>query len=437
MMRRHAVVMGLTVMVVALNLRAAVASVGPVLPEVRADLGLTGTGAAVLTMLPVLCFGVLAVAAPVLARRVGMEPVLMVALILLTAGLGGRVLGGPSLLLAGTVVVGGSIAIANVLLPPLIKRDFPGGMGAMMGVYTMSLAGSAALAAGITVPLGNAIGQGWRGALWLWTWPAAVAAMAWLPMVSRSTRPPRRRVLGPSLARHPLAWQVTVYFGLQSMMFYAMLSWLPSIYREYGYSPEAAGVPMSLCGLAQIPVTLLLPRFAAKAANQVLYIAASTAFMGAGMLGFLIAPTTAPYLWAVLFGIGTGACLATGLALFVLRTSQVEDTARLSGMAQSIGYLICACGPLLFGLVHDLTNSWITPQVMLILLLVPQLIMGMLAGRARLLYNTPELTQRVPQRLMRQIQHGHPVNPGPFPAPPLPPGSRSHATDPSPLAPAG
>ena len=410
-MRRHAVVMGLTVMVVALNLRAGVASVGPVLPEVRAGLGLTGTGAAVLTMLPLLCFGVLAVAAPGLVRRAGIEPVLMVALLLLAAGLTGRVLGGPSLLLAGTVVVGGAIAIANVLLPPLIKRDFPDRVGLMLGVYTMSLAGSAALAAGVTVPVGNAIGEGWRGALWIWTFPALMAAVLWLPMLSRSTKPPPRRMVGSSLARNPLAWQVTIYFGLQSMMFYAMLSWLPTIYRDHGFSPEAAGVPMSLCGLAQIPVALLLPRLAARAANQVVYIAVSTAFMGAGILGVLIAPTAAPYLWAVLFGIGTGACLAMGLSLFVLRTSQVEDTARLSAMAQSIGYLICAAGPLLFGLVHDLTNTWSVPLVMLLLFLIPQLITGMLAGRARLifntphLFNTPDLTQVVSRHLINQIQY--------------------------------
>src|SRR5262249_48963281 len=143
-MRRPAVMVGITVMVVALNLRAAVASVGPVLPEVRAGLGLSGAGAAVLTMLPVLCFGLLAVAAPALSGRLGIEPVIMLALVLLAAGLLGGALGGAVPLLAGTVVVGGSIAVANVLLPPLIKRDFRAGTGTMMGLYTMSMAGSAA-----------------------------------------------------------------------------------------------------------------------------------------------------------------------------------------------------------------------------------------------------------------------------------------------------
>lgn len=166
-------------------------------------------------------------------------------------------------------------------------------------------------------------------------------------------------------------------------------------------------------------MALLLPRFATGAANQVVHIAVSTAFMGAGMLGVLIAPTAAPYLWALLFGIGTGACLAMGLTLFVLRASQVEDSARLSAMAQSIGYLICACGPLLFGLVHDLTNSWSIPLVMLLLFLVPQLIMGMLAGRARLLFgapdlsNNPDVTQLVSRRLIHQIEYSLAADQGP------------------------
>ncbi len=382
-------------MLVALNLRAPVASVGPVLPEVRADLGLTGISAAVLTALPVLCFGLLAVVAPRWARRAGIEAVLVVALILLAIGLGSRVWGGTNLLLIGTMVVGGSIAIANVLLPPLIKRDFAGGTGVMMGLYTTCLAGSAAIGAGLTVPLGELIGEGWRGALWIWALPAALAAAVWLPTLNNSPAPSRKQPEpGSSLARRPLAWQITVYFGLQSLIFYAMLAWLPSIYRDHGYSPAAAGFLLSLCGLVQIPVTLLLPRFAIRARNQMVHIAGSTAFMGAGLLGILIAPTAAPYLWVTLLGVGCGACFALGLALFVLRTGRVEDTARMSAMAQSIGYLICACGPLLFGLVHDVTHSWNVSLTMLLLLLVPQLVMGVLAGRARVLDTGPSPTRR-------------------------------------------
>jgi MFS transporter, CP family, cyanate transporter len=237
---RHPLLLGLVVALVAFNLRPAVASVGPVLPEVRADLSLSGVGASFLTFLPVLCFGLLAVAAPRLARRRGIEPVLLGMLVVVAVGLAGRVVDGSGLLYLGTALAGGAIAVGNVLVPPLIKRDFPDRTGLMMGVYTMAVSGSAALAAGLTVPVGDAIGFGWRGALGVWAVPAVLAAAIWLPQVRAHTRPGEPPP-GPSLVRNGLAWQVTVYFGLQSLSFYAVLAWLPSIYREYGMSPAAAG----------------------------------------------------------------------------------------------------------------------------------------------------------------------------------------------------
>jgi CP family cyanate transporter-like MFS transporter len=264
--------LGLVVALVAFNLRPAVASVGPVLPEVRTDLSLSGVGASFLTFLPVLCFGLLAVAAPRLARRSGIEPVLLGMLVVVAVGLAGRVVDGSGLLYLGTALAGGAIAVGNVLVPPLIKRDFPDRTGLMMGVYTMAVSGSAAVAAGLTVPAGDAIGFGWRGALGVWAVPAVLAAAAWLPQVRAHTRPAEPPP-GPSLVRSGLAWQVTVYFGLQSLSFYAVLAWLPSIYREYGMSPAAAGLLLSVAGLVQIPVALVLPPLATRAANQVGYIA--------------------------------------------------------------------------------------------------------------------------------------------------------------------
>jgi CP family cyanate transporter-like MFS transporter len=180
--------LGLVVALVAMNLRPAVASVGPVLPEMRADVPLSGTGAAVLTFLPVLCFGVFAAAAPRLARRVGIETTLLMVVTAVAIGLAVRVLHGPVLLFVGTVLAGGAIAIGNVLVPPLVKRDFPGRAGLMMGVYTMTVSGAAAVAAGLTVPLGEAIGLGWRGALAVWLVPAVLAAVVWLPRARAHTR---------------------------------------------------------------------------------------------------------------------------------------------------------------------------------------------------------------------------------------------------------
>jgi MFS transporter, CP family, cyanate transporter len=379
---RRGVLLALSVVLVAVNLRPAVAGVGPVLPDLRAGLPLSGAGAAVLTTLPVLCFGLLATLAPRLARRYGIEPVLAAVMATLAAGALVRVLDGPPALFAGTVVAGGSIAIGNVLVPPLIKRDFPDRTGLLLGVYTMAVSGAAAVAAGVAVPLA-ATGLGWRGALGAWAVPAAVAALVWLPRLRGRTRPPAAPDAGPSLLRDPLAWQLTVFFGLQSLSFYAMLGWLPSMYRDFGASPATAGFLLSLLGLVQIPVSLVVPGLAGRARNQVGYAVGATVLIAAGTAGILLAPTAAPYLWVTLAGIGQGGCFALGLNLFVLRTRRVADTARVSAMAQSIGYTICAVGPLLVGVLHDLGGGWTAPLVLLLVLLLPQLVCGALAARDR------------------------------------------------------
>jgi CP family cyanate transporter-like MFS transporter len=381
---RHGLLLAVAVVLVAVNLRPAVAGVGPVLPDLRAGLPLSGTGAAVLTTLPVLCFGLLATAAPRLVRRFGIEPVLVGAMLALAAGALGRVLDGPAALFAGTVVAGGAIAVGNVLIPPLVKRDFPDRTGVMMGVYTMAVSGAAAVAAGLAVPLAGATGLGWRGALGAWAVPALVAGLAWLPRLRGRTRPSAASsATRRPLWRSPLAWQLTVFFGLQSLSFYAVLGWLPSMYRDFGSSPATAGFLLSLSGLVQIPVSLVLPGLASRARHQVGYALGGTALIGAGFAGVLLTPTAAPYLWVLLIGAGQAACFALGLNLFVLRTEEVADTARVSAMAQGIGYTLCAVGPLLVGVLHEITRSWTPPLVLLLVLLVPQAVSGALAGRAR------------------------------------------------------
>ena len=381
--RRHDVLLVLAVVVVAVNLRPAVAGVGPVLPELRTDVGLSGFGAAVLTTLPDLCFGLLAPVAPRLTRRFGIEAVVVGAAVVLACGVIGRVLGGPVALFVGMVVAGGAIAVGNVLVPPLIKRDFPERPGPVMGVYTAAVSGAAAVAAGVAVPVAAATGLGWRGALGVWAVPAAVAALVWLPRVRRHHSLPSAPATRPSLLRDPLAWQLTVFFGLQSLSFYAVLAWQPSMYRDFGASPALAGLLLSLSGLVQIPVSLAVPGLAGRARHQVAYAVVGTFVIGAGLLGVLLAPMAAPYLWVVLIGAGQGACFALGLNLFVLRTRRIEDTTRVSAMAQSIGYALSAVGPLLVGVLLEATGSWTAPLLLLLAVLVPQLICGVLAGRDR------------------------------------------------------
>ena len=384
---RRTLVLGVAIALVAANLRPALASVGPVLSDIRADLGLSGTGASLLTSLPVICLGVVAAAAPVLSRRWGSERVIAAVAAVIAVSLLLRVVDGRVVLFAGSIVAAGAIAVANVLIPALIKRDFSGHTGMMTGVYTMALSGAAAIAAGVTVPLSEATDQGWRSGLAFWAIPAAVAfvvwtLLVWLPARRDPTDAPPPGVQG-SLLRDRLAWQITIYFGLQSLSFYSVLSWLPSIYRDAGYDPATAGLLLSISAFVQIPVTLVLPSLASRAADQRWYTLGCTLTTVAGLAGILVAPTAAPYLWVVVLGVGQGGSFGVALLLFSLRTCTTAATARLSAQAQTVGYLVAAAGPLLVGAVHDVTDSWSVPVTLLIALGVPQSVLGLLAGARR------------------------------------------------------
>jgi CP family cyanate transporter-like MFS transporter len=370
------------VILIAANLRPTVTSVAALLPEIRADLGLSPAAAELLTATPVICFGLLAPFAPRIADRLGMERTLGVVLLALAAGLVIRVGPNVATLFLGTIVAGGAIALANVLLPALVKRDFPLRVGALTGGYTTTLQIAAAVAAGLSVPIALALG-GWRGGLWVWAIPALLAFIVWLPQMRARTLPDLAAV-GPSvrsLLRDSLAWQVTIFFGLQSLGFYAIVSWLPSIYQDAGFSAADAGLVLSVATLAGAPASLLMPLLATRASDQRLHAIAVCLLIGTGLLGVIVAPTTFPWLWAILIGFGNGASFPLALTLLVLRTRSSTDTARLSAMAQSIGYLIAALGPVLVGVVHDATGSWAAAVALLIAMLVPQAISGVGAGR--------------------------------------------------------
>lgn len=377
-----AAVVGIVAVIgVAANLRPAVASVGPVLSDIRAGLHLSAATAAVLTAAPVLCFGAVAGAGPWLARRIGMDRAVALVLGGILAGLLLRIGPDVTTLFAGSVLAASAIAAANVLLPSLIKEDFPKRTGLMMGLYTTALTGSAAAASGLTVPLGHAIGHGWRGALGIWAVPAALAGLLWLPRLhgaqahTRVRRPPLDR-----LWRNRIAWTVTTYFGLQALSFYAVLSWLPTLYRDHGYSAASAGGLLSLSALVQVPVALVLPSVATRMPHQRLLVLGSAAVTAAGLLGILLAPTAAPVPWVVLLGLGQGAAFPIALTLLVLRTRSALATTQLSAMAQSLGYLIAATGPALVGILHGASGSWRLPVALLLALLVPQTVAGLHAA---------------------------------------------------------
>lgn len=375
---------GVAIVLVAANLRPAVVGVAPVLSQIQAGEQLSGTAAGVLTALPVLCFGLLAPAAPRLARRLGIERALLVALVVLCAGFVVRSSGSLVALYAGTVLLGAAIAVGNVLLPSLIKRDFAHRTGVMTGLYTMAISGGAALAAGITVPVAQAAGLEWRGALAAWALFAVLAILCWLPHVRRAPRPARTggpRVGG--LWRDALAWQVTVYMGLQSLSYFAVTAWLPAVLIDRGFDAAAAGWMLSLASVAGIAGATVAPVLATRGRRQRGLAAGITALAGLGLLG-VFAVTGIEVVAVVLLGVGQTAALGYALTLVALRAPDAAHAAQLSSMAQSVGYVVAAAGPFAFGALHDLTGGWSMPALLLGAVLVVQGVAGVLAGRDRL-----------------------------------------------------
>lgn len=388
--------LGLAVMLVAINLRFAPASVGPLLHRIEVGDSLSTGWASALTTLPVLCFGLLALAAPPLARRLGVHAAVAAAMCLLLVGLLVRLVAGVGFLFLGTALAGSAIAVGNVLMPVMVRRDFTDYAGSAMSLFSACLIGSAALAAGLSVPVANALGGGWRPGLGVWAVPAGVAVLVWLPALIRrssstgTTSPPalpvepRPRELR-ALLRKPLAWQVTLFFAVQSGGFYATLSWLPSIFRSHGYSEAHAGVLLSLTLIVGIFTGLTVPGLAHRLRDQRVLVVAACLLSFLGWMGILVAPTSASYLWVVLLGLGQNASFPLVLMLIVLRGGSVRTTQALSAMAQSCGYVLAAIAPLAVGAIHGLTHSWTPDVILLLVLILPQLLLGLGAGRPRML----------------------------------------------------
>ena len=385
--------LAISMVLLAVNLRPAAAAVGPLLDRIRADTGLSATGAGVLTTLPVLCFGALAPLAPALIRRLGERATATVALALLLFGTLVRLVPGLGFLFFGTAVAGAAIAVGNVLLPILVRGDFSDRVGLMTGMYTTALIGFAALAAGISVPVADAFGGGWRPGLAIWAIPAAIALAVWAAQLTRRRQPGGaggHQVAGArALLRDRVAWSVTLFFAVQSAGFYATLAWLPSVFHSHGISTARAGFLLSLSLVVGLIPALTVPSFAARARDQRNFVIAFVSCIAAGWLGVIFAPTAAPYLWVGLLGFGQNAMFPLALTLIVLRGGTVISTAALSTLVQTVGYLFAAVGPLAIGAIHDITGSWTPALVVLLALLVPQTVLGLAAARNRTVAQIP------------------------------------------------
>lgn len=373
----------------AANMRPAVTSFASVHGEVRDSVGASSTWASVVTSTPTLCFGVVGIAAPVLARRWGNNRIVGVALAVLTAALLLRVSGGPWITLAGTMLACATLALCNVLIPVVVKESFPGNIGMATGLYTTAMAGGGSLGSALTPWLMSSTGS-WRLALATWTVVALAALCVWVPATrSRSAAVSQSAkstpdVSGPhrSLVRSPLAWVITAYFALQALTAYVVMGWLPEVFKGAGMDGTSAGLLLGVLLLIGVPINMVLPSLVTRSRTQSGWAAGLAALGAVGLLGLLFAPLALPLLWALLLGIAMSS-FPLALVIISLRTRNAADTGQLSAMAQGYGYLIASAGPFLFGVLHDVTEGWSLSLTVVLVVIVAQGAIGFVAGRPR------------------------------------------------------
>lgn len=372
------------IILIAFNLRPGLAAVGPLISAIRIDTALSNALLGLLTTLPLLAFGVVSMFTSLFTRRWGIEITLAAALVLITTGTLLRIFTPLMALFGGTLLIGIGIAFGNVLLPSLIKRDFPDKTGIMTSLYSGMLGIGATLAAGVSIPLAEPLG--WRWSLGIWAFPAFIALLLWLPQLQFQTKPKHSRSFSQSikkLGNSLLAWQVALFMGLQSLAFYVILAWLPEILQSRGMSPAQAGWMLSLSQGMGILGSLLIPIWAEKLTKQHKIIWGLTLMELISLVGLIIPSAPFVGIWVSLIGFALGGSFGLALLFIVLRTADTETATGLSGLAQSIGYLLAAAGPALFGLLHDLSNDWVIPLLLLFVVLAAKLFFGLGAARPR------------------------------------------------------
>ncbi|MFD4534823.1 CynX/NimT family MFS transporter [Kitasatospora sp. NPDC058397] len=371
----------------AFNLRPVVTSLGPLLDQVRAGLGMNPTLAGLLTAVPSLCFGLFGFAAPSMARRIGPIAVITAGMGAITVGVLSRSFaGGTAVFLLLTALALAGVAVSNVLIPVVIKRYFPDKVGPMIGLYSMALSAGTALAAAVTVPMTSALGGDWRYGLGVWAGLAALALLLWLPVLL-TKRERGERAGGAAAARLPItrsrtAWAMACFFGLQATGAYVVMGWMPKIFQDAGVDKGTSGVLLAVTMVIGVPVSFVLPNLAARRGDQRLFVVVLAACGIAGYAGLALAPAGASWLWAVLVGLSNCA-FPLVLTMIGLRARTAGGVAQLSAFAQGVGYLISIPGPILIGRIYQMTGEWYGPLGFLALLLVPQMLFGLRAAMAR------------------------------------------------------
>lgn len=359
------------IVLIASNLRAPITSVGPVIPQIQEALGLSNTVAGLITTIPLLMFAVFSPIAPKLAEKRGIEMMLWLSLWVIGIGVLVRVVPSATLLLVGSALIGCGIAFGNVLIPPLIRHRFPERMGVVTGVYSVAMNITASLASGLSIAIGRWTGAGWKGSIGVWGVFAIIAILVWIPQlwdsrkrVKKENRESEASRSG-SLLKSRLAWHVTIFMGLQSLLFYCSVAWLPVVLQSWGMPSDESGWVLSFVQFTQLPIVFIGPIVIAKLKNHMplLWFILITLVVSILLIIFWRTQFIVPAV--ILFGLGTGLAFSLVMMWFVLRTATTSVSARLSGMAQSFGYALAAAGPPLFGALHDWTGNWEVPFVLL------------------------------------------------------------------------
>lgn len=347
------------VIFLASTLRMPLTVVGPIISFIREDLGISNVLAGFLTTIPLLAFAIVSPFAPVVARKLGLELTLFLSTILLAVGIVLRSLGTTGLLVLGTMIIGVAISFGNVLIPGLLKLKFPYHVGLLMAFFTMSMNLTAGIGAGISYPIANAV-LGWQGALAIALALVILTIVIWLPQLKFNK--PEPTVISTKaripLWKSPVTWAVTGAMGLQSLLFYTTAAWIPEIYIAQGVAADRAGWMFSIMQISQVPMALVVPIIASKMTSQRPLVLMFTAFYVIGFTGVVMEWTSLAVLWMILLGLAGGASFALAMMFFTLRTRTAFEAADLSGFAQSLGYLLAAVGPILFGYLHDLFGGW-------------------------------------------------------------------------------
>lgn len=372
----------LGIVVVAVNMRAPLTSISPVMNEIIGRLNLNTLQAGLITTLPLLAFGCLSIFTPQLAAKWGLEKVLWYSMPVLALGLLARASGDMHLLFVGAGLIGVAITVGNVLMPAFIKLRFPEKMGLMTGINALSMNIAGVLASGFSVQIGLLTGWGWQGSIGVWVIPAIVGFLVWIPQL----RPVQAGAATASggfseLLRSRLAWYITIFMGLQSCLFYVFVAWLPVVLQEWGMTEEQAGWTFSYIQMTQLPITLLGPVITARVKKHTRLILFTTVVLLLGISGLIFFKTTYVIPSVICIGIGTGLAFSIVLMFFVLKTKTPQNAARLSGMAQSFGYLIAAASPPLFGWIYDWTSDWTYSLLFLVPLTLGMCVVALLSAK--------------------------------------------------------